>query len=89
MLALASIRGPTHSVVLQLEIEKVQKRREERELEKVRAEEEALMLNRERAVAEGFELDKKEELVRSCSIAARNPLAVSVIGSAHLNISTL
>lgn len=49
----------------QLEIEKVQKRREERELERARADEEALMLNRERAVAEGFELDKKEELVRT------------------------
>ena len=70
VLALASIRRPTHSVLSQLEIEKVQKRREERELEKARAEEEALMLNRERAVAEGFELDKKEELVRSCSVAA-------------------
>lgn len=62
----ARISGLKYRLHLQLEIEKVQKRREERELEKARAEEEAAMLNRERAVAEGFELDKKEELVRSC-----------------------
>lgn len=48
----------------QIEIEKVRKRREEREAEKARTEEEAAYLNRERAVAEGIELEKKEELVR-------------------------
>jgi hypothetical protein len=50
-------------VTTQIEIEKVRKRREEREAEKARMEEEAAYLNRERAVAEGIELDKKEELV--------------------------
>ncbi len=49
---------------MQIEIEKVRKRRDEREAEKARTEEEAAYLNRERAVAEGIELEKKEELVR-------------------------
>ena len=49
--------------LLQDEIVKVQKRREERELDKVRQEEELQFLARERAIAEGAELDKKEELV--------------------------
>eukprot|EP00208_Stichococcus_sp_RCC1054_P002856 CAMPEP_0206140744 /NCGR_PEP_ID=MMETSP1473-20131121/10524_1 /ASSEMBLY_ACC=CAM_ASM_001109 /TAXON_ID=1461547 /ORGANISM="Stichococcus sp, Strain RCC1054" /LENGTH=711 /DNA_ID=CAMNT_0053535011 /DNA_START=336 /DNA_END=2471 /DNA_ORIENTATION=+ len=44
------------------EIEKVQRRREEREAEKIRSEEELQFIQRERAVAEGRELDKKEEL---------------------------
>ena len=52
---------------VQMEIEKVQKRRDEREAERARAEEEANYLNRERAVAEGIQLEKKEELVRLCS----------------------
>ena len=54
---------------LQIEIEKVQKRRDEREAEKARMEEEVAYLNRERAVAEGIELEKKEELV--CSNVAQ------------------
>ena len=48
----------------QAEIDKVQRRREEREAEKIRSEEELQFIQRERAVAEGRELDKKEELVR-------------------------
>ena len=55
----------------QIEIEKVRKRREEREAEKARMEEEAAYLNRERAVAEGIELEKKEELV--CWTLAQSP----------------
>ena len=48
---------------MQAEIEKVQRRREEREAEKIRSEEELQFIQRERAVAEGLQLDKKEELV--------------------------
>ncbi|KAK9806113.1 hypothetical protein WJX72_002023 [[Myrmecia] bisecta] len=44
------------------EIEKVKKRRAEREAERARQEEEAGLLQRERAVAEAVELEKKEEL---------------------------
>eukprot|EP00884_Botryococcus_braunii_P020423 jgi/Botrbrau1/7064/Bobra.0165s0087.1 len=43
------------------EIEKVKKRREEREIERAQQEEELSMLARERAVAEGYEMEKKEE----------------------------
>jgi hypothetical protein len=55
-------------LLLQDEIVKVQKRREERELDKVRQEEELQFLARERAIAEGAELDKKEELVSGCGV---------------------
>jgi hypothetical protein len=48
---------------MQKEIEKVKKRREEREIERARQEEELSMLARERAIAEGFEMEKKEEEV--------------------------
>jgi Conserved mid region of cactin len=50
-------------LVLQVEIEKVKKRREQREAEKAQMEEELNLLQRERAIAEGHELDKKEEEV--------------------------
>lgn len=52
-------------VVLQKEIEKVKKRREEREIERAQQEEELSMLARERAIAEGYEMEKKEEEVRN------------------------
>ena len=49
---------------LQREIEKVRKRREDRELEKAQMEEEQAMLARERAYAENLESMGKEEEVR-------------------------
>lgn len=51
--------------LLQKEIEKVKKRREEREIERAQQEEELSMLARERAIAEGYEMEKKEEEVRN------------------------
>lgn len=50
--------------LVQKEIEKVKKRREEREIERAQQEEELSMLARERAIAEGYELEKKEDEVR-------------------------
>jgi hypothetical protein len=50
---------------VQKEIEKVKKRREEREIERAQQEEELSMLARERAIAEGYEMEKKEEEVRA------------------------
>lgn len=49
---------------LQEEIEKVKKRREQREAEKAAMAEELEMIQRERAIAEAADLEKKEEEVR-------------------------
>jgi len=47
----------------QAEIEKVQKRREDREQEKEQREKEQDQLSRDRAIAEAVELEKKEDEV--------------------------
>jgi hypothetical protein len=49
--------------MLQREIEKVKKRREERAAEKALQEEELSVVQRERAILEGLELEAKEEEV--------------------------
>ncbi len=48
-------------LLLQAEIEKVKRRREERDAERARQEEELSMLQRERAAMEARELEHKEE----------------------------
>lgn len=60
---------PQHSrfLLLQAELLKVQRRREDREQEKEQREREQEQLARDRAVAEAVELEKKEDEVR-CSI---------------------
>ena len=65
---------------MQAEIEKVKRRREEREAERVRHEEELSMLQRERAAMEARELEHKEEhfhLEQVCSAVNlhRSPLS--------------
>lgn len=58
---------------MQAEIEKVRRRREERELERQQRELEQEQLARDRAVAEAVELEKKEDEVRKSS-SSNNPL---------------
>ncbi|KAJ4975036.1 hypothetical protein NE237_008210 [Protea cynaroides] len=58
----------TIKLMMQAEIEKVKKRREERAIEKAKYEEEMAMLAREHARAEFHDWEKKEEEVLTCSI---------------------
>ena len=53
-------------IMLQLEIEKVRKRREEYAAQKEQMEEEKAVIDRERAIAEGRDAEAKEEEVWSC-----------------------
>ena len=68
---------------LQAEIEKVKRRREEREAERARQEEELSMLQRERAAMEARELESKEEHFHLEQVGS------SQMSPAHLGIAGL